>query len=492
MSSTIAMPMFRFSTLPRLVLLLAYTMLGSITLHAATYYWVGGIGDWSDLTHWATTSGGSVTHTSLPGPADDVVFDQNSFYTPAHTVFLDVQQATCRNMTWQDVTNYPILSFDNNLEVYGSLTFNPNMTVTHGHAGTIPFLDFMSDSVGNTIDFAGIRFGDGQSGASIILRIKGSGTFDLLDSLVLGDDLFTASKFIHRDGVFRTNGHKIACSWIVLEANDTTGGEFYFSSSEIHCKDCDFLESHPKMYSDSARITGQRITATTPFRCESIELDNYATTQFTSALSAGVQDSFWVKRLLISGNGAATLGRFVVEDAFEVNNAVPSLQFSYLDLLGTVSLLNSSGSSLALGGGATANVLHRDNDTLCLAYIDASRIQATGSAFWKLNSTCSDLGNNLGNLAFVDCDAVLGNASFNPMANDLLWYPSRVKAGEILHLSGQAVKGKVEVLDVQGRSIASQGLATDNSLQIPEGCQGIYLLRTVTPKGHFSQKILVE
>ena len=45
----------------------------------STYYWVGGIGNWSDLTHWATTSGGSIKHTIVPSQINNVVFDVNSF-----------------------------------------------------------------------------------------------------------------------------------------------------------------------------------------------------------------------------------------------------------------------------------------------------------------------------------------------------------------------------------------------------------------------------
>ena len=45
---------------------------------ADTYYWVNGAGDWADLTHWATTSGGTAYHNTVPGSGDDVIFDGNS------------------------------------------------------------------------------------------------------------------------------------------------------------------------------------------------------------------------------------------------------------------------------------------------------------------------------------------------------------------------------------------------------------------------------
>ncbi|MBK8700925.1 MAG: hypothetical protein IPN29_15850 [Saprospiraceae bacterium] len=52
----------------------------------STYYWVGGTGSWSETTHWATTSGGTIKHTIIPSQLDDVVFDANSFTAAGQTV----------------------------------------------------------------------------------------------------------------------------------------------------------------------------------------------------------------------------------------------------------------------------------------------------------------------------------------------------------------------------------------------------------------------
>lgn len=60
----------------------------------ATYYWVGGSGNWSDLTHWATTSGGSVKHTIVPSVLNDVVFDASSF---TNIIVCDQNNINCSN-----------------------------------------------------------------------------------------------------------------------------------------------------------------------------------------------------------------------------------------------------------------------------------------------------------------------------------------------------------------------------------------------------------
>ena len=70
----------------------------------ATYYWVGGSGNWSDATnHWANASGGSPSASYLPTSADDVVFDAASNTgTGAFTVTVNGTSASpslCRDFS---------------------------------------------------------------------------------------------------------------------------------------------------------------------------------------------------------------------------------------------------------------------------------------------------------------------------------------------------------------------------------------------------------
>src|SRR5690554_7395950 len=77
---------------------------------AQDYYWVGGSGNWSDITHWATTSGGTTIHAVVPGPNDNVIFDANSgFTTGNNTVTIDVT-ANCHDMTWVGAQATPVIT----------------------------------------------------------------------------------------------------------------------------------------------------------------------------------------------------------------------------------------------------------------------------------------------------------------------------------------------------------------------------------------------
>jgi hypothetical protein len=79
--------------------LLALGMLASATAHAADYYWVGGSGNWDDLSHWATSSGGSATYSQVPQSTDDVHFDDRSFTASNQTVSIGTT-VTCRTLDW--------------------------------------------------------------------------------------------------------------------------------------------------------------------------------------------------------------------------------------------------------------------------------------------------------------------------------------------------------------------------------------------------------
>ncbi len=99
-------------------------VLFSTLLSAQTYYWVGNGGNWSDLTHWATTSGGTLNHTELPGPENDVVFDENSFTALGQTVTIDIEESYCRDfiaLNMAFLPNIQGMGFYDDLYVHGDL-----------------------------------------------------------------------------------------------------------------------------------------------------------------------------------------------------------------------------------------------------------------------------------------------------------------------------------------------------------------------------------
>ena len=140
---------------------------------ALNYYWIGNGGNWSSLSHWATASGGTTLHTQLPASNDDVFFDANSFTLSGQIVNFNQPSMTAHHINCTGVLNNPSWDggFPNVLEIYGSLTLIPNMTVNF--TGQIQFL---STTIGQTITTAGKNF-------AAFLFYSTSGEWTLQDSI---------------------------------------------------------------------------------------------------------------------------------------------------------------------------------------------------------------------------------------------------------------------------------------------------------------------
>ncbi|GAB4286321.1 MAG: hypothetical protein Kow0068_11880 [Marinilabiliales bacterium] len=166
-------------------------ILVQINCFSADYYWVNGTGNWSEFSsHWATTSGGTTFHTSVPTATDNVYFDSNSFSASGQVVTVDVP-AQCNNMTWTGVSNNPDFSGFSQLNINGSLTLDPNMTLSYN--GTI---NFTSSNPGNTIYTAGQTLNG--------ISFSCTGDYTLMDDVSL-----SWSGMTFNSGTLTTNDHDI-------------------------------------------------------------------------------------------------------------------------------------------------------------------------------------------------------------------------------------------------------------------------------------------
>lgn len=180
----------------RPLLLSILTILACQVVQAADYYWVGGSGDWSDISHWATTSGGATRHNTVPTANDNVNFDANSFTAPNQVVNVNNQSIFCLDMNWEAATNNPTLSAPAGyiLNVYGSLRLNTNMVFNF--QGSVHFL---ANTPGHTVNMAGHR-------------IRQIGAFDGLGGgWTLGGPLQIDSTLFIRSGNLSTGNQNLTC-----------------------------------------------------------------------------------------------------------------------------------------------------------------------------------------------------------------------------------------------------------------------------------------
>ncbi|MEI6766598.1 MAG: hypothetical protein WCM76_13275, partial [Bacteroidota bacterium] len=169
---------------------------------ATDYYWVasGGSssGNWSDAVHWSTTSGGT-GGSSIPGSADNVFFDANSFISAGRVVTINVATASCKSMDWTGATGTPTLATSattNTLKIYGSLKLISGMT--YSFTGPVYF---EATTTGNNITTGGKIFQN-----NVYLNGIG-GEWTLQDNFNIQQ---TFSYYLYQNnGTFRTNNKNL-------------------------------------------------------------------------------------------------------------------------------------------------------------------------------------------------------------------------------------------------------------------------------------------
>ncbi|MBD3639022.1 MAG: gliding motility-associated C-terminal domain-containing protein [Crocinitomicaceae bacterium] len=183
-------------TIKPFVVLIAFVF--SLNAFATDYYWINGGGNWNDPTHWSISSGGS-SSMSVPGPTDNVIFDDNSFNAPYSKVFFN-SNITVNDITFSSPEPFGIIGENYFLRVTG------DFTTTHKFYSKFQTLVF--DATGNhTISTAA-----GDIGANILFQ---NGTWELTSLL----QTFREYSIEITGGTLISNGHSIAAGYIAANTN---------------------------------------------------------------------------------------------------------------------------------------------------------------------------------------------------------------------------------------------------------------------------------
>ena len=202
-------------TMRTLALLLITAFLLSTSTTAADYYWVGGSGNWSDISHWATTSGGVITHDQVPTANDNVYFDANSFTGPGQIVTINNENIFCLNMDWSGATGTPVFvgTADKVINIFGSLNFIENMDFNFAGA-----VRFRAASAATPIETAGHPMGKS-------VAFVGDGGWILQDSILV-DSIITL-----QDGDLNTNGFNLEADFLHIHIQNS--GSLTLGNSKI-------------------------------------------------------------------------------------------------------------------------------------------------------------------------------------------------------------------------------------------------------------------
>ena len=158
--------------------------------YPSDYYWIGGSGNWSDINHWATSSGGNIHHIQTPTVNDNVYFDSNSTSINA-TINLNIGTIFCNDFNTENITNQ--ITFNGSCaiwKIYGSYLLNPLTNITNNAK-----LYFEAATGSKTIKTSGNIINNK-------IYFKGNGVWALADSL-------NCKNIYLESGTFKSNSNKI-------------------------------------------------------------------------------------------------------------------------------------------------------------------------------------------------------------------------------------------------------------------------------------------
>jgi hypothetical protein len=341
----------------------------AVSASAADRFWVGNGGSWSNVSHWAATSGGA-GGAPVPTSANDVYFDANSFSAPGQTVTMptDYIWKYCKNMNWTGSLYNPTFAgtFSYFL-LYGDLTFIPEMTITIGDAVHV------------------------STGYTCNLRTNGqrlSFSIDLMQSasLILQDDLTGVALTGGYASGFTTNNHAVNLSGAISFTNTDYGGGMTINlgSSNITAASWSVPYGILNAGTSSLRINGSFDVGQdynwwyhpTPSTRTYYEVQLNGTTY-------SITNSAIFTSLILNSNAAQT----ITFTAGTTQNITSSINLN--GSAGKMHTLKSSAASAwTIAKGFSANV---ETD-----YINLSYSTAVPAGQWYAMSNFIDSGNNVG------------------------------------------------------------------------------------------------
>ncbi|MEI6765365.1 MAG: gliding motility-associated C-terminal domain-containing protein [Bacteroidota bacterium] len=366
----------------RLIVVLLLMLIGRSELSATNYYWVGGTGNWSDINHWVTTSGGNINHLQVPTAFDDVYFDANSFYDTNQVVTVNAGNYTARNIDWTGALYKPKFTNINGyiFRVFGSMTLISNMVFDYLGA-----INFESTTAGNIITTSGQVFKNNIT----FCGIGGQWT--------LADDLNMTNKSIYLlNGTFNTNNKTINCGTIYSQGADLRS--LILGTS--------ILNLRGSFYGNAVNFTFSGANSTFNFLSANAQIStnggtlNYNFVNFndstgTALISTGTTANATFASVVIKSNGKIYGNNTFVN--ISLLKSIYQLQEGKTQTI-TGSLITAGACTQSTVIRSTTDsitaTIHKTGSPLVVNYVLLKDIVATGSSFTANNSV--DLGNNTG------------------------------------------------------------------------------------------------
>ncbi len=382
----------------RLLLISSLLCIFSLKSVSLNYYWVGNSGKWTELSHWATSPGGSTLHTQIPTALDDVFFDGNSFTIPGQSVDFDALTILAHNINWTGATNTPAListTPNSVLRIYGSLTLVPGMAMNF--PGPVYF---EATTTGQTILSAGKVF------ANDVLFNGIGGEWTLQDAIASG-------KIILNAGVLNTNNKTVTTPQFWSISNTTRILNMGSSVFNLTGGTAWRIENAGCTINCGTSVINLSAT-TASFLGNTTGTDTYYDLNFTG-FSGGIitgasnfHDVIFMGRGDIYNTGSFHNVTIQGGGALVGNNSYNDLNFTagFLYLLGYGTVQTINGTFTAIGTCSSPVIINSNLPgyistishppaTVNVSFAILRDVQATGGANFLANNS-TDLGNNTG------------------------------------------------------------------------------------------------
>lgn len=333
-------------------------------------YWIGSTGNWSDGTHWATSSGGS-GGASVPTSSDDVFIDANSGFGAGGTITVDVEYAEMNNFTSSTSDTYTIsISGTNSLFFCDGATLESGLTIS---GGFLFFYTSFADSVFT------------QNNATITSDFCMYTSTSTGKRLTLADDLVTTGSFEVYMGEFDANNYNV------------TANNFYFFAGVL-----EFVYAPVViMGSGTWTTTGDDTTVWAFDEIGEVVTITPETSTIKIAGAGAVGASFYGGGKTYNNIWCTVTSFIAGSNTFNDLKIDAGLSVDFNDgttqTVTTFTAIGTVGNVITLDNATAGDpfILSKSSGTVECDYLDISNSNATGGATWIANNSI-DSGNNTG------------------------------------------------------------------------------------------------
>lgn len=396
--------------------------------NAANFYWVGGTGNWGDVSHWATTSGGTTFYTQPPASTDDVFFDNNSFQSNTDTVYSSVSQMFCKNFDATAINKSATFSLRQSLNVDGSfklssiVKFDGNNAINLSSNGNIEF-----NAAGVDLDSTNVNFNSGSGNRFVAGNIITKG----LVNITAGDFYFENINLTAQEFYSTTTGSLNLGTSVFNIAGFYTANNAVADSAYVYCVGF-FGDGGTYKYVQASLVAG-----TASF--QSVYASNYdvnyiyaneahVTSSINNYFVNDVSSISHVVKLIFDDADSTyfSTAKLIVDTLF-FNNPGGFVGIRTTDTLFITSQLianSNAGDYITLRDTFTVAgaILSKSSGNVCLDYMQLKGIVANGTSTFNAGASSINAGGNT-NWLFSTCtnvsDVWPGDANYDLTVNNI-------------------------------------------------------------------------